>query len=176
MTAAPASPPQSYADTGLAAGAAKLRAATFAVSAASLVAAVVHALVAPEHFAESPLYGWFFVTTAVAGAGYAVAVVVRPSRRLLLSGAAANAAIVGLWLITRLVAVPLGPGAGETEPFGAADLIASAAELVAVAAAALALTRSLSVVAKRVRRADATARRGGDSASTVAGEAVRAAT
>jgi hypothetical protein len=111
------------------------------VAAASVVAAAVHALVAPEHFAESPLYGWFFVVTAVAGLGYAAWVVLRPSRWLLLSGAAANAAIVGLWLFTRLVAVPLGPGAGETEAFGALDVIASVAELVSLAAASLALIR-----------------------------------
>ena len=148
-----------------------------AVAAACAVAAVVHALVAPEHFAESALYGWFFVTTAVAGIGYAVAVVVRPSGRLLLGGAAANAAVVGLWLFTRVVAVPLGPGAGQTEPFGVLDLVASGAELVAVAAAVLALRRRpLSVAATRVRRGDATERRGAGSASTAVCEAARAAT
>jgi hypothetical protein len=111
------------------------------LAAASVVAAAVHAIVSPEHFAESALYGWFFVATAVAGFGYAAWIVLRPSRWLLLAGIAGNAAIVGLWLFTRLVAVPLGPGAGETEPFGVLDVIASTAELVALAAAAVAMRR-----------------------------------
>ena len=101
------------------------------LAAASAIAAVVHVWVAPEHFAESALYGTFFVATAIAGFLYAAWVLVRPSRALLLTGAVGNAAIVALWLVTRLVAVPLGPGAGETEPFGALDVLASGAEMVA---------------------------------------------
>ena len=109
---------------------------------ASAVAAVVHVWVAPEHFAESALYGTFFVATGVAGIGFAMLVLARPSRGVLLAGAAGNAALVGLWLVTRLIAVPLGRGAGETEPFGALDVLASSAELIAVVAAALALGRA----------------------------------
>ena len=103
------------------------------LAAASAVAAVVHLWVAPEHFEESALYGAFFVSTAVAGIAYAVWAVARPTSPLLLVGAAVNAAIVALWLVTRLVEVPLGPGTGETEPFGALDMLASGAELVAFA-------------------------------------------
>ena len=109
------------------------------LAAASLIAAVVHVWVAPEHFAESALYGAFFVATAVAGAVFAAWVIVRPTRALLLAGVVGNAAIVVLWLVTRLVAVPLGPGAGETEPFGALDVLASGAELVALGACVAAL-------------------------------------
>ena len=47
---------------------------------ASVVAAVVHAMVAPEHFGESGLYGTFFVATTVAGLAYAVAVLAKPVR------------------------------------------------------------------------------------------------
>ena len=109
------------------------------MSAASVVAAVVHGWVAPEHFGESALYGAFFVGTAVAGSGYAALVLTRPTRGVLFAGVGGNAAIVALWLVTRLVAVPLGPGAGETEPFGALDVLATGAELVAVVAALVAL-------------------------------------
>ena len=102
---------------------------------ASVVAAVVHATVAPEHFAESALYGTFFLATTVAGFAYAVLVLAKPSRPVLLVGVAANAAIVALWLITRLVEVPVGPGAGEREAFGVMDVVASSAEVLCVVAA-----------------------------------------
>jgi hypothetical protein len=107
----------------------------WALSAASVVAAVVHAVVAPEHFGESALYGAFFLATTVFGLGYAVAVLAKPSRSLLLAGAAANLSIVVLWLFTRLVEVPIGPGAGEKEAFGVLDMVASSAELLCVVAA-----------------------------------------
>ena len=115
------------------------------LAASSVVAAVVHLWVAPEHFGESALYGAFFLATAVAGFGYAAWILARPTRRLLLAGTAANTAIVGLWLVTRLVAVPLGPGAGETEPFGALDVLASGAELVALVVCLVALLARLDV-------------------------------
>jgi hypothetical protein len=170
MTTATATFPQSHADVDLSRGAARV------VAVASTVAAVVHVLVAPEHFAESRLYGWFFVATAAAGFGYAVWVLVRPSRWLLRTGVVANAAIVSLWLFTRLVAVPVGPGAGETEPFGALDVLASSAEVVVVLAALLALARWVSAGAAPVRRTNARVRSGGGSASTAAGEGAPAAT
>lgn len=122
-------------------------------AAASVVAAVVHAIVVPEHFGESPLYGWFFVLTAVAGFGYAFWLGLRPSRSLLLAGAAANAAIVALWIFTRVVEVPLGPGAGQTEPVGMLDVIASVAELTALAAVVVAVWRGGAAWAPRLRQA-----------------------
>ena len=111
---------------------------------ASAVAAVVHAMVAPEHFEESPLYGGFFLATTVAGLGYAVWVLSRPARWLYVAAVVANVAIVALWLTTRLVEVPVGPGAGETEPFGRLDVIASSAELLCVVAAVVLLLASRS--------------------------------
>ena len=108
----------------------------------TLVAAVVHAWVAPEHFRESPLYGGFFLATTAAGVGYAVWVLSRPARWLYAAAVAANVAIVALWLTTRLIEVPVGPGAGETEPFGRLDIIASTAEVLCVVTAIALLRRS----------------------------------
>ena len=109
---------------------------------ATLVAAVVHAMVAPEHFQESSLYGGFFLFTTVAGLGYAVWVLTRPARWLYAAAVVANVAIVALWLTTRLIEVPVGPGAGETEQFGRLDIIASSAEVLCVIAAVALLRRS----------------------------------
>jgi len=102
---------------------------------ASVVAAVVHAMIIREHFAESALYGSFFLGTAVAGLGYAVVVLLRETRPVLLVGLVANASIVALWLFTQLVEVPVGPGMGKTEAFGRLDVIASGAEVLCVVAA-----------------------------------------
>jgi hypothetical protein len=101
-------------------------------------AAGVHYVVMPDHFDESALYGLFFLITATSQVGYSVLLIAKPSRPLVVVGLLANAAVVGLWLLTRLVAIPLGPGAGETEQFGALDILASSFEvLFLITAAAL---------------------------------------
>jgi hypothetical protein len=111
------------------------------LAAATLVAAVVHAIVAPEHFGESALYGTFFLATTVAGLAYAVVVLAKPVWPVLIAGVVANIAIVALWLFTRLIEVPVGPGAGEKEAFGVLDVVASSAELMCVVAAISLLRR-----------------------------------
>lgn len=106
-----------------------------ALALASVVAAVVHAMVIREHFGESALYGSFFLGAAIAGLAYAVVVLLRATRPVLLVGLVANASIVALWLFTRLVEVPVGPGMGERETFGGLDVIAGGAEAFCVVAA-----------------------------------------
>jgi hypothetical protein len=115
------------------------RVAILAMSAAALSAALIHTRVSPQHFAESIGYGAFFVVVALAQASYAVVVLARPSRPIVTAGATGNAAVVVLWLVTRLVAVPLGPDAGEVEGFGVLDVLASALEAAIVVAACFAL-------------------------------------
>jgi hypothetical protein len=95
-----------------------------------LVAAGVHVAVMPEHFRESWLYGAFFLGTAGAQVGAAVLVWRYPTRARLLAIALASLAVVLLWAWTRVVGVPLGPGAGEVESIGWLDVVASAAEVV----------------------------------------------
>lgn len=116
------------------------RVAILVMSAAALSAAVIHVRVSPEHFAESIRYGVFFVAVALAQASYAALVLTRPSRPIVTAGAVGNAAVVVLWLVTRLVAVPLGPDAGEVEGVGVLDVLASALEAVVVVAACFALS------------------------------------
>jgi hypothetical protein len=123
----------------------------------SFVAAVIHAVVCPEHFQEYWAFGTFFLATAVAGMAYAVWVLARPARWLFAAGVVANLGIVLLWLTTRLVEVPIGPDAGETEAFGTLDIVASSAEMLAFVAAVVLLRRSLATAAsprsRMVRRA-----------------------
>lgn len=100
-----------------------------ALAAASALAAGIHGAVCPEHFGESALYGSFFLVLAAGQLAFAALILTRPSRRLLALGLGVNAVVVLLWLLTRTVAVPLGPAAGTTEKIGALDLVASVAEV-----------------------------------------------
>jgi hypothetical protein len=98
-------------------------------AALSLVAAVVHAAVCPDHFHEAAMYGLFFAVATAGQATWSFFVVRRPRRWLLGIGVAGNAALLVLWAVTRTVGVPIGPGAGEVEAIGVADVLAGAAEL-----------------------------------------------
>jgi hypothetical protein len=119
-------------------------------AAGSLVAALVHLTVIREHFTESALYGSFFLVLTIAQVAFSLALVVRPTRRLLLAGAAASGLVVVLWAVTRTIGIPLGPAAGETEPVGLADTVASAAEVL-VALSALAALRLAPALARPTR-------------------------
>jgi hypothetical protein len=110
------------------------------VALAGVAAAGIHFVVMPEHFEESTLYGLFFAVTATTQLLYSGWLLARPSRALLTAGAVGNIAIVVLWLVTRLIGIPLGPGAGTTEEFGGLDILASGFELT-VAFGAIALIR-----------------------------------
>jgi hypothetical protein len=110
------------------------------VALSSIAAAGVHYVVMPEHFDESTLYGTFFLVAATSQLVYAAFVLARPSPALLGAGALGNLAIVVLWLVTRLVGIPLGPDAGTTESFGGLDVLAAVFELT-TAVAAFALIR-----------------------------------
>jgi hypothetical protein len=95
----------------------------------SLGAAALHFAVAPEHFAEFAAFGWFFVIVAWMQAAWALTEVSTPRRWLLDAGILGNAGLVGLWLWTRVVAVPIGPGAGTAESFGAVDIVTALLEV-----------------------------------------------
>jgi hypothetical protein len=100
----------------------------WSTAAFSAVAAAIHLSVINEHFQESTLYGAFFLALTAAQFGYAGWILLRPSTAVLKAGAAASAGIVLLWLATRTIGIPVGPAAGEVEPFGLADITATASE------------------------------------------------
>ncbi|MCX6398680.1 MAG: hypothetical protein NTX33_01950 [Propionibacteriales bacterium] len=103
-------------------------------------AGTLHLAVIAEHFEESALLGSFFVLLSLAQYGYAFAVILRSSRRLLLLGLVANMSVVLLWAWTRAVSVPF--GLGPREPAGVLDLAATGLELGAVVLTWIALRRS----------------------------------
>jgi hypothetical protein len=101
-----------------------------AIALMSVVAGAIHLSIIGEHFREAALYGFFFLGLTAIQFGFAAWVIWRPSAALLRAGGLAALGVVLLWLATRTTGIPLGPGAGETEPFGWLDGLASASELL----------------------------------------------
>lgn len=116
-----------------------VRAAGAALTLAALVSAAVHVILTPEHAAEEPAYGLFFLLTALALSAGAAAV---------LAGAArAGAGVVGatsILLILTYVAFRIvsPPGAQEPEDIDSWGVVAVTAELVALVASTLLLRRA----------------------------------
>lgn len=106
----------------------------------SIGASGIHFAVAPAHFDEYWLFGWFFVVAAWLQAVWALSVVgFGPRRDILWAGVAGNTALILFWLWTRVVGVPLGPESGETEAFAWVDAAAVVCEAGVVVLAAVAL-------------------------------------
>ncbi len=116
----------------------------YAAVAFSLLAALIHLWVMPEHFEEWWGYGTFFLVSALAQGLYGAALLRWPRRPLLLLGVGCNLAIVILYLLTRTVGVPFfGPHAGEVEGVGVAGLWATSSELALVGVLGTLLLRGL---------------------------------
>ena len=107
----------------------------YSAVALSLVAGLMHAWVAPEHFGEWWGYGLFFVGAALVQILYAALLVWRPQKWIVAAGVAGNLLIIGLYVFTRTVGIPfIGPGAWEVEGVDAIGLASKAAELALVVA------------------------------------------
>lgn len=117
--------------------------AAMLTAAVSLMAGLVHAAMAPEHFEESALFGAFFVTVAALQWAWAVAVYRGAPRPWLRAGAVLNLAVIGVWLLSRTTGLPLGPEAWTPEGIGIPDVLASVDEafLAVVALAVLGTAR-----------------------------------
>jgi hypothetical protein len=111
------------------------------VALASAGCSVTHAAVGPAHFHEATAFGVFFVVAAALQAVWALLVLRRADRELLGIGAVGNAALLGLWALTRTLGLPVGPEIWRPEPIAATDLFASALEVTIVLGAAWLLLR-----------------------------------
>lgn len=111
------------------------------VAAVAFIDGVIHIGAAVDHFGEFPLYTLVFAVLASAQIAWAAMILRHPSHLVLLSGCAFTVSIVGLWIVSRTVGVPIAPRAWVPENVGVADLIETAGEIVsAIAVLSLAMS------------------------------------
>ncbi len=121
----------------------------YAAATLSLVAALIHAWVMPEHFREWWGYGTFFLIVALAQWFYALALLRWPRRPTFLLGILGHLAIIALYIVTRTAGIPLfGPHAGEVEEIRVVDLTSKLAELALV----MILVALMSIVGPSISR------------------------
>ncbi|MBK9180923.1 MAG: hypothetical protein IPM45_15400 [Acidimicrobiales bacterium] len=106
---------------------------------------LVHAAAAGSHAGTGDL-DTLFALVAVAQLGWALAVVIWPSRPLLWAGAALNLGVAAGWLLSRTTGIGFVDGLQEVEEVGTADLLATVLE------AAAALVAVVAVFARPVER------------------------
>jgi hypothetical protein len=111
------------------------------LAALSLGAGVIHFAVSGEHYDVSWAHGTFFAVVAWLQLSWAVAVVLRPTRSLLSTGVFLNAGILGVWAVSRVWGVPIGPDAWTPESIALSDALSSVCELGIVALALAVLVR-----------------------------------
>jgi hypothetical protein len=113
------------------------------VAAFSAGAAAIHFGVISPHIDEWWLFGVFFFVVAWFQAASAVAVVVRPDRRLVIGAAVVNLVVVAIWVWSRTAGLPTGPEAGEPEAVGAHDVLSTVLEALVVLWALAVLRRGI---------------------------------
>jgi len=116
----------------------------------AFIAGLIHVGAAVDHFGEFPLYTVVFAFLAVVQLTWAILVVWRPSRAVLVGGCGFNVAIIGLWAASRTVGVPIAPEPWVPEPVGAPDLVATLDEVLIVLAALTLLMAARRPLARRV--------------------------
>jgi hypothetical protein len=112
-------------------------AARLLLAAAAIGAGTVHVAFAPTHLAEWLPLGLAFLTTGVLQILWGVHISRHESPRALLTGGGFSLTFVGVYLMSRTVGLPLGPGAFEPEAIGTADLVCCALELLVITGALL---------------------------------------
>jgi len=104
-------------------------------------AAGIHFAMTPDHADTWLTEGITFAVVAWLQAMLALALVVRPSRRLLAAGIVGNLAVLAVYVLSRTEGLPFGPDAGEKDAFAFVDLVTAGLEAAFVLLAALALAR-----------------------------------
>jgi hypothetical protein len=111
------------------------------LAALSGAAGAIHLAMVPSHMDEWAAEGVAFVVAGWLQLVFAVAVLLRPARRLLPAGVALNAVFVAAWAVTRTAGAPFGPNSGHAESSSLVDLTAVGLELALIAVALGALLR-----------------------------------
>jgi hypothetical protein len=111
------------------------------LAALSLGAGVIHFAVSGEHYDLSWTHGAFFAVVAWLQLSFAIAVILRPGRRLLAAGVLLNTGILGVWVMSRVWGSPFGSNPWTPEEIGWADALSSGFELGIVALSLAVLVR-----------------------------------
>ncbi len=115
----------------------------WALAVASVAAAAIHFSVIGEHYHEAWYFGVFLAVVAWAQLGWAIAVVVARSRRVLVAGAALQLGVVVIYLLSRTTGLPVGPEPWHAEAVAFLDVVCTVLEVVAGLGAALLAVRPL---------------------------------
>ena len=102
------------------------------LAALSLSVALAHLGGVTQHLDVWWGYGAFFLATGLGQAAMSVAVLWRPAPWVAAVGIAGNLAIVGMYVLTRTLGIPLGPHAGRAEDAETLDMVTTAGELALV--------------------------------------------
>jgi hypothetical protein len=114
-----------------------------AAAAASIASGAIHFSVVGEHYTEAWYFGVFFMLAAFAQVLWAVVVIARPTRRVLVAGMALQVALVGIYLWTRTTGLPIGPEPWQPEDVAFLDIMATLFEVIAAGTAILLIARPL---------------------------------
>ncbi|HZB71777.1 MAG TPA: hypothetical protein VE395_06555, partial [Acidimicrobiales bacterium] len=112
-------------------------------------AAGTHFAMAPAHAGEWLAEGLAFAATGWAQVVLALAIVVRPTRRVLGLGILVNLLVLVAYLVSRTTGLPVGPEAGESVGFAFIDVLTAGLELAFVTGAAVALARPVGATRAR---------------------------
>lgn len=115
--------------------------AAYAAAEVTLVAALIHLWVAPEHFGHWWGYGVFFLVGASAQALVSVPVLRFPQiKPVLLAGVAGNLLIVALYVVSSAWGMPFDPSVARLEDTASLGMTATTAEVGIVIALTVLLT------------------------------------
>ncbi|MEO6349359.1 MAG: hypothetical protein ABIP53_01785 [Candidatus Limnocylindrales bacterium] len=98
----------------------------------SLGAAAIHFAVVEQHLADDLALGLFFIGLGLFQAIWSLMYVLRHNRPVAWVAIAVNAAVIGIWLVSRTVGLPFGPDAWQREAVGGLDLVSTVFELLLV--------------------------------------------
>lgn len=104
----------------------------YCVAILSAATAVIHFAVAGAHFEEYWIFGVFMLVVGWLQALWAAALVIRPSRWLIVSGALIDTAVIAVYLVTRTAGDVVGPTPNSAEPVGFGDALCTVLEAAVV--------------------------------------------
>lgn len=104
-------------------------------------AGVIHFAMVPTHAAESLVDGIGFAVVGWLQITLAIAIAVRPNKRVLVATVAVSAAALGLWVLSRTVGLPVGSHEGVVEEVGSIDLLSAVFEGLAILGSVYLLAR-----------------------------------